>query len=114
MESRWLHPSCGTVQDLPNGGPPGSSLPDSCSVAAELALAAVRAVEDNLRRLVIGQPGLTALLVGQQPVGVALGALRDQSDTLGSHAPTLSGRSWEAPSARLARDNLLAGDNLLF
>jgi hypothetical protein len=49
---------------------------------AELALGAVRAVEDDLRRLVVGVVGTPALLVGRQPAGLALRAARDQGEAL--------------------------------
>jgi hypothetical protein len=55
------------------------------SVAAELPLRAARAVEDDLRRLVVGEVRLPALLVGRQPRGLALGAVRDRGDALGLH-----------------------------
>jgi hypothetical protein len=59
------------------------------SVVAEVALGARRAVEDEFSRrveVVAAQVGVPALVVGRQPVGVTLGALRDQGDALASRA----------------------------
>jgi hypothetical protein len=67
------------------GGFLGDPLPRPDSVAAELALAAPGAVERELRRLVVGEPRLPALLVGRQPASVALSAGRDQRDALRTH-----------------------------
>src|SRR6266542_1248227 len=53
------------------------------SVVAERALGAARAVQDEL--VVDAERGAPALLVGRQPRPLALGALRDLSDVLGSH-----------------------------
>jgi hypothetical protein len=59
------------------------------SVAAELPLGALWAVEDELRRLVVGEVRRPARLVGWQPPRVALGATRDQRNALSTHEPSL-------------------------
>jgi hypothetical protein len=59
------------------------------SGVAELSLRALRAVERELRRLVVGQPRLPAILVGWQPESAALRAGGDQRDALGVHATSL-------------------------
>jgi hypothetical protein len=51
------------------------------------------AVEGELRRLVIGEVGLPAILVRWQPHLAALGALRHQSDSLGAHVSDLRGKA---------------------
>jgi hypothetical protein len=56
---------------------------------AELPLCALRAVEDHARRLVVGEVGGPALLVGRQPEGIALSAARNQRDLLGAHRASL-------------------------
>ena len=48
-------------------------------------LCAVRAEEDELRRLVIGQIGRPALGVDRQPRPLALGALEDGCGTFSAH-----------------------------
>jgi hypothetical protein len=58
-------------------------------VLLELALRAPRTVERDLRRLVVGEVGGPALLVGRQPRYLALGALRDQNDAFGPHGSSL-------------------------
>jgi hypothetical protein len=55
---------------------------------AELPLCALRAVEDHARRLVVGEVGGPALLVGRQPEGIA-SAPRNQRDLLGAHRASL-------------------------
>jgi hypothetical protein len=55
----------------------------------------VGAVEDEFSRrveVVAAQVGVPALVVGRQPVGVTLGALRDQGDALAFTRVSLSGR----------------------
>jgi hypothetical protein len=56
-------------------------------VALLAAEAAARAVEGEVRRLVVGEVGGPALLVGRQPNGLALGARWDH--TAGPHEPVL-------------------------
>ena len=52
----------------------------SASVVTELALSAVRAVERELGRFVVGGVGRPAMLVERKPRPPALGALGGQSD----------------------------------
>jgi hypothetical protein len=59
------------------------------SVAGELPLNAVRAIEDDLRRLVVGEVRAPAVLVRRQPTGIALLAVWDQRDALGTHGASL-------------------------
>jgi len=51
---------------------------------------AARAVERNLRRLVVREVGAPALFVGRQPRRLALGATRDKGDALSSHGQRFS------------------------
>ena len=51
-----------------------------------LALGAAGAVEDDFGRLVIGEVAAPALIVRRQPDCLALGAPRDQRDTVDLHS----------------------------
>ena len=79
-------PAAGRAQARRGGREPGAA---QQLVRAELLLGALRAVERELRRLVVGQPRLPALLICLQPVRLALGARRDQRDTLERQGPSL-------------------------
>jgi hypothetical protein len=69
---------------------------------SELSLGAARAVERELRRLVVGEIGASALVVRRPPDGTALGAPQDDSNALRTHGGQTPSRSssWTASSAR--------------
>ncbi len=91
--------------------------------AAELPFSALRAVENDLGRLVAmlvaAEVRLPALLLSREPDGLALNALAEQSDALGAHRPSLHTESWPCKSElcsprliRLARQHALVAFGL--
>jgi hypothetical protein len=83
-ESRWLRTSPVFARQETH------RLPPSCLVVAELPLGAIRAVERELRGLIVGEVRLPAVLVRRQPDRATLGALRDCRDAFGTHTATES------------------------
>jgi hypothetical protein len=65
------------------------STPRRASAAAELPLRALRAVEDDLCRFVVGQVRGPPFLVRRQPKGLALGAMNDEGYLLGAPRESL-------------------------
>ena len=80
----------------------GTGSLERSSGAAELPFSALRAVENDLGRLVAmlvaAEVRLPALLVSRKPDGLALNALAEQSDALGAHRPSLHTESWPCKS----------------
>ena len=80
----------------------GTGSLERSSGAAELPFSALRAVENDLGRLVAmlvaAEVRLPALLVSREPDGLALNALAEQSDALGAHRPSLHTESWPCKS----------------
>jgi hypothetical protein len=67
-------------------------------LVAEVALSAIREVEDDLSRLVVGEVGGPALLVRRQPALIALGAVRNDRDAPSAHEP--ESRQWDSQRRR--------------
>src|SRR5690348_12364787 len=78
----------------------GTGSLERSSGAAELPFSALRAVENDLGRLVAAEVRLPALLLSREPDGLALNALAEQSDALGAHRPSLHTESWPCKSER--------------
>jgi hypothetical protein len=108
-ECRPGRPTERRMRRLLNGTPPVDS--PTIRPCPELALPPLRAVEGELRRLVVGEPRLPALLISRQPAGLALGAVRE-SDAFGAHAPTLRATREGARQVRLLAPVQLATSRL--